>query len=100
MLALASSGALLVVQGIWGLVEFCDCWRLPLRAGELPECPRRAVLERKIGASANCVDADMLYLTARLVSSHVCAAASVACFSRCFHLVAGAMSWLQVLYGI
>ena len=54
---------------------FCDCWRLLLRAGELPERPRRALLERDIGASSGCVDADMLYLTAQLVSSLVCATA-------------------------
>ena len=60
MLALTSSGALLVVWGILWLVSFCDWWRKPLRAGDPPECPR-VLLERDIGASADCVDADMLY---------------------------------------
>jgi hypothetical protein len=73
--AFASSDTLLVARGIWGLASFCDCWRLLLRAGELPERPRRALLERDIGASSSCVDADMLYLTAQLVSSLVCATA-------------------------
>ena len=62
VLALASSDALLIVRGIWGLASFCACWRLRLRAGELPERPR-ALLERGIGISSNCDDADILYLT-------------------------------------
>ena len=82
----ASAGIAGTLLDVWGM--------------ELPVCPRHAVLKREIGASANCVDADMLDLTARLVSSHMCAGASVACFSRCFHLVAGAMNCPQVLYGI
>ena len=64
---------MLVVRGIWELLVFCDCSLLLLRAAELPVCARLANLEREIGNSANCADADMLYLTARLVSSHVCA---------------------------
>ena len=52
---------------------FCDCSLLLLRAAELPVCARLANLEREIGNSANGADADMLYLTDRLVSSHVCA---------------------------
>ena len=69
--ASASSDKLLVVRGIWELLVFCDCSLLLLRATELPVCARLANLEREIGNSAN--GADMLYLTARLVSSHVCA---------------------------
>ena len=50
----ASSDALLVERGIWGLASR-DFWRL-LRAGELPE---RALLERVIGTASNCDDADI-----------------------------------------
>ena len=57
VLASASPDALLVVRGIWGLASR-DFWRLLLRAGELPERPR-ALLERVIGTSSNCDDADI-----------------------------------------
>ena len=61
--AFASSGVPLVVRGVWELffkLVVCGRWLL-LRVGDLSVCSRPADLERDIGASANCVDADMLY---------------------------------------
>jgi hypothetical protein len=51
------------VRGVWELVfklVVCGRWLL-LRVRDLPVRSRSAVLERDIGASADCVDADMLY---------------------------------------